>query len=136
MRFFDGAAVDAALGYPGLVDILEAAFVKGAIAPPRHHHGIALDGRPEATLLLMPAWEAQPAGSAFAGRFMGVKTVTIFPDNDARANRPCLRPTFFCRPRRGRCWPSWMLPASPLGVRRRHRRWRAAACPGRTARGC
>ena len=84
MRFFDGAAVDAALGYPGLVDILEAAFIKGAIAPPRHHHGVALDGRPEATLLLMPAWEAQPAGSAFAGRFMGVKTVTIFPDNDAR----------------------------------------------------
>ena len=84
MRFFDGAAVDAALSYPGLVDILEAAFIKGAIAPPRHHHGVALYGRPEATLLLMPAWEAQPAGSAFAGRFMGVKAVTIFPDNDAR----------------------------------------------------
>jgi len=84
MRFFDGAAVDAALNYPGLVDILEAAFIKGAIAPPRHHHSVALDGRPEATLLLMPAWQAQTAGSAFAGRFMGVKTVTVFPDNDTR----------------------------------------------------
>lgn len=84
MRFLDGTAVDAALSYPALVDILKAAFVKGAIAPPRHHHGVALDGRPEATLLLMPAWEAQAAGSALAGRFMGVKTVTVFPDNDTR----------------------------------------------------
>ena len=74
MRFFDGAAVDAALGYPGLVDILEAAFIKGAIAPPRHHHGVALDGRPEATLLLMPAWEAQAGRLGFAGRFMGVRS--------------------------------------------------------------
>lgn len=84
MRFFDAAAVDAALSYPGLVDILEAAFIKGAIAPPRHHHGVALDGRPEATLLLMPAWQARTAGSAFAGRFMGVKAVTVFPDNDTQ----------------------------------------------------
>jgi hypothetical protein len=46
MRFFDGAAVDAALSYPALIDILEAAFVKGAISPLRHHHAISLDGRP------------------------------------------------------------------------------------------
>ena len=84
MRFFDGAAVDAALSYPGLVDILEAAFITGAIAPPRHHHGVTLDGRPEATLLLMPAWQVQQAGSPSAGRFMGVKAVTVFPDNDTR----------------------------------------------------
>src|SRR5262247_4604120 len=84
MRTFDGDAVDAALAYPALVDILAAAFAKGAIAPPRHHHGIALDGRPEATLLLMPAWEARTAGSGFAGRYMGVKSVTVFPDNDTR----------------------------------------------------
>ena len=38
MRFFDGAAVDGALSYPALVDILRAAFRQGAIAPLRHHH--------------------------------------------------------------------------------------------------
>ena len=85
MRFFDGAAVDAALAYPGLVDVLQAAFEQGAIAPLRHHHAIALAGRPEATLLLMPAWEAEASGSPFAGRHLGVKTVTVFPDNAARA---------------------------------------------------
>ena len=76
--------MDGALSYPGLVDILEAAFVKGAISPPRHHHRVALEGRPEATLLLMPAWQASAVGSDFAGRYMGVKTVTVFPDNDTR----------------------------------------------------
>ena len=50
----------------------------------RHHHAIALDGRPEATLLLMPAWEASAPGAATAGRYLGVKTVTVFPDNAAR----------------------------------------------------
>ena len=85
MRFFDGAAVDAALAYPGLVDVLQAAFKQGAIAPLRHHHAIVLAGRPEATLLLMPAWEAEASGSPFAGRHLGVKTVTVFPDNAARA---------------------------------------------------
>ena len=84
MRFFDGAAVDGRLTYPGLVDILEAAFRKGAIAPLRHHHAIALDGRPEATLLLMPAWEASAPGGQSAGRYLGVKAVTVFPDNAAR----------------------------------------------------
>ncbi len=85
MRFFDGAAVDAALAYPGLVDVLQEAFRQGAISPLRHHHAIALDGRPEATLLLMPAWEAKAPGSQLAGRHMGVKTVTVFPDNAARS---------------------------------------------------
>ena len=84
MRFFDGAAVDRALSYAGLVDILQAAFKQGAIAPLRHHHAIALAGRPEATLLLMPAWEADALGAATAGRHLGVKTVTVFPDNAAR----------------------------------------------------
>jgi ornithine cyclodeaminase len=84
MRTFDAAAVDAALSYPALIDTLEAAFAKGAIAPPRHHHAIALDGRPEATLLLMPAWEARAPGSAFAGRYMGLKAVTVYPDNALR----------------------------------------------------
>jgi ornithine cyclodeaminase len=84
MRIFDGAAVDRALSYPALIDTLQAAFAKGALAPPRHHHAVALDGRPEATLLLMPAWEAREPGSGFAGRYMGLKSVTVYPDNATR----------------------------------------------------
>jgi ornithine cyclodeaminase len=84
MRIFDGATVDSALSYPALIDTLETAFAAGAIAPPRHHHDIALDGRPEATLLLMPAWQARAPGSAFAGRYIGLKAVTVYPDNATR----------------------------------------------------
>ena len=84
MRDFNAADVDAALSYPGLVDTLAAAFTRGAIAPLRHHHAVALQGRPEATLLLMPAWEARAPGSQDAGRYMGVKSVTVFPDNATR----------------------------------------------------
>jgi ornithine cyclodeaminase len=90
MRFFDGAAVDAALSYPALVDTLQAAFAKGAIAPPRHHHAIRLDGRPEATLLIMPAWDARAPGAPFAGRYLGLKAVTVYPDNAAAHGQPAV----------------------------------------------
>ena len=93
MRYFDAAAVDAALGYPRLVDTLAAAFAQGAIAPPRQHHAVALEGRPEATLLLMPAWEVREPGSGFAGRYMGVKSITVFPDNDSRG-KPAVLGTY------------------------------------------
>jgi ornithine cyclodeaminase len=93
MRFFEAAAVDGRLGYPGLIDVLEAAFRKGAIAPLRHHHAIALDGRPEATLLLMPAWETSAPGGQTAGRYLGVKSVTVFPDN-AALGKPAVLGTY------------------------------------------
>ena len=93
MRFFDGVAVDAALSYPALIDILDAAFAKGAIAPLRHHHPIALADRPEAMLLLMPAWEASTPGADTAGRYIGVKSVTVFSDNATR-NKPAVYGTY------------------------------------------
>lgn len=93
MRYFSAADIDAALSYPALVDTLAAAFSKGALAPPRHHHSVALAGRPEATWLLMPAWEARGPGAPEAGRYMGVKSVTVFSDNDARG-KPAVLGTY------------------------------------------
>jgi ornithine cyclodeaminase/alanine dehydrogenase-like protein (mu-crystallin family) len=81
MRIFDAKAVEASLAYPELVDVLAGAFMAGAVAPPRHHHTVKLNGRPDATLLLMPAWEARSPGIDIAGRHLGIKTVTVFPDN-------------------------------------------------------
>jgi ornithine cyclodeaminase len=81
MRYFDAEEVEALLAYPELVDVLAQAFKAGAVAPPRHHHEMKLYGRPEATLLLMPAWEARSPGLDIAGRHLGIKTVTVFPDN-------------------------------------------------------
>ena len=72
-RLIGAAEVDAALDYPALIEALRAAFREPIEAPPRHHHTIRREGRPDATLLLMPAW--QPRGP------LGVKVVTVFPDN-------------------------------------------------------
>lgn len=72
MRLIAAEAVAAALDDPTLIERLAAAFRGGATVPPRHHHAIAESG---ATLLLMPAWD---------GRYLGVKSVTVFPGNAAR----------------------------------------------------
>ena len=84
MQFIDAAAVSARLSYPALVDVLEQAFRVGAIAPLRHHHEIHLAGRPDATLLLMPAWSASAPGAETAGPYAGIKLITVFPDNAQR----------------------------------------------------
>ncbi len=93
MRFIDADTIEARLSYPALVDVLERAFRDGVIAPPRHHHAIPLgDGRPEATWLLMPAITARAdaAGAVIAGPYMGMKSVTVFPDNGARVGKPAI----------------------------------------------
>lgn len=63
----------ASLTFARLIPALRAAFVAGAEVPLRHRHGIA---DANGTLLLMPAWRG---GSA-----MGVKIVTVYPDNGQR----------------------------------------------------
>jgi ornithine cyclodeaminase len=80
MRIVTADEIEATLGYPMLIDVLESAFRTGAIAPARHHHTIELAGRPGATLLLMPAWASSAPGAATAGRYIGIKSVTVFPD--------------------------------------------------------
>ena len=89
MQFIDAETVEARLSFPKLVDILETAFRNGAIAPPRHHHVVPLDGRPEAMWLLMPAISAKAPGASVAGPYMGMKSVTVFPDNATR-NKPAI----------------------------------------------
>jgi ornithine cyclodeaminase/alanine dehydrogenase-like protein (mu-crystallin family) len=90
MRFIDADAVERALSYPKLIDVLEVAFRNGAIAPPRHHHTVPLAGRPEAFWLLMPAITAASPGATTAGPYMGMKSVTCFPDNGPRNNKPAV----------------------------------------------
>jgi alanine dehydrogenase len=66
------------LDTPSLVAALRAAFREGCELPARHRHVIAgAEGGAAGTLLLMPAWQA--------GGHLGVKIVTVFPDNAARS---------------------------------------------------
>lgn len=76
MRLLDAEAVRAALPWPALVDALREMFRDGCAAPLRHAHAIPQPDGPEATLLLMPAWQEQGAV-----RFSGVKIVHVVPGN-------------------------------------------------------
>ncbi|OZI21462.1 ornithine cyclodeaminase [Bordetella genomosp. 9] len=95
MKFFDPASTADRLSFPALIPALAKMFEEGCVVPRRHTHFIG--DRPEApdTLLLMPAWQE--------GRYLGVKQVTIYPENakqgapglyssytlsDARTGRP------------------------------------------------
>jgi alanine dehydrogenase len=76
MRTISADEVHAALDFPALIDALAAMFAGGCEVPLRHHHSVSVPGAPDATLLLMPAW--QP------GHALGVKLVTVFPGNAAK----------------------------------------------------
>jgi alanine dehydrogenase len=75
--FVTAATLNAKLDYPSLIAALKTAFAADWSVPVRHHHGVAIPGEPEQTLLLMPAWEG--------GKSVGVKLVTITPGNGARS---------------------------------------------------
>ena len=73
MRVISAAEVEAALDDESLVERLRLAFRRDIEVPVRHHHTVEGGAGADATLLLMPAWQA--------GRHIGVKLVTVFPTN-------------------------------------------------------
>ena len=83
MLTISAAEVDRALTFPGLVATLRSAFRDGAVQPVRHHHGIERPDGAASTLLLMPAWTDLNAAGTSAGGHIGVKIVTVSPDNNA-----------------------------------------------------
>lgn len=77
MRLITSATLEELLDFPALIDRLDDAFRLGATVPVRHHHGVPVPGGNDGMLLLMPAWRA--------GDRIGIKIVTVFPDNAQRA---------------------------------------------------
>lgn len=76
MQMFDQKAVARALPYEKLIDALDNAFGSSVTVPQRSHHTIERSAGVDATLLLMPAWRD--------GGAVGVKVVSVFPDNATR----------------------------------------------------
>jgi ornithine cyclodeaminase len=86
--------VDRALTFPGLVETLRAAFKAGAIQPVRHHHTVERpSGGAASTLLLMPAWTDFAAAGMSGEGYIGVKIVTVSPDNNA-IGKPAVMGTY------------------------------------------
>jgi ornithine cyclodeaminase len=76
LRNFSGDDVHAALDYLSLIEALRAAFRQGGEAMPvRQAYDVGF-GVAAAHLLTMPAWQR--------GKTLGVKLVTVFPQNAAR----------------------------------------------------
>ncbi len=73
MRFYDAAAIRAALPFDRLIPALRQAFIAGCTAPPRHAHELVSPGGGSLTSLIMPAW--------IEGRCYGVKVINIAPAN-------------------------------------------------------
>ncbi len=85
MKIFDYAATGARLPYPALIDAVRAIFIDGCTVPRRHIHAIDSDDA-AATLLVMPAWQKN--------KFMGIKHVTIYPDNGKKHGLAGLHSTY------------------------------------------
>jgi alanine dehydrogenase len=79
MLQLDSPALAARLDRRTLIDALEAAFRAPSVVPERQHYEIqsAQPGQRPGTLLVMPAWRV--------GASLGIKLVTIFPDNALRS---------------------------------------------------
>ncbi len=108
MRILGYSEVVAALDFPPLVEALRQMFRAGAEAPTRHHHTVPVPGSADATLLLMPAWQA--------GRNLGVKVATIFPGNAERGEPSLLGIYLLLDGETGR--PLALLDAPALTARR------------------
>jgi alanine dehydrogenase len=77
MLYLDAEAVAARLERLPLIDALERAFRRECQVPGRLHYSVGDADHRTDTLLIMPAWRA--------GACIGVKLVTAFPSNSARA---------------------------------------------------
>ena len=79
MHHFDRDTTRLALPFDRLIPALRDLFVTGCEVPLRHTHNLPGTGGADGmvnTVLIMPAWQPD--------KFMGVKTVNIFPGNSAR----------------------------------------------------
>jgi alanine dehydrogenase len=87
MLQLDASALAACLDREALIDALDTAFRGSAMVPPRQQYAIPPmeGGARGGTLLVMPAWRA--------GASLGIKLVTVYPDN-ARHALPAVAATY------------------------------------------
>jgi ornithine cyclodeaminase/alanine dehydrogenase-like protein (mu-crystallin family) len=81
MKLIPPAEVDSLLNWPDMIDAIDLAFRQGMIQPVRHHHTVDRPDGAASTLLLMPAWSDFDALGDSSKGYMGVKIVTVSPDN-------------------------------------------------------
>jgi ornithine cyclodeaminase len=83
MQMISADDIDRCLNFPDLVEALRQAFRAGAVQPTRHHHPVERPDGAATTLLLMPAWTDFASAGGSSGGYIGVKIVTVSPDNNS-----------------------------------------------------
>ena len=76
MKFFNAPETRNALPFDRLLEALRRLFIEGCEVPLRHTHLLTAPDGSQGTVLIMPAWRAD--------RYLGIKTVNIFPGNSAQ----------------------------------------------------
>ncbi len=76
MRIISASDLEEALDYPSLVERLRGLLRAAAASPLRQHYDLPDVGEGPATLLIMPGWLDR--------RFIGVKVVSVVPENASR----------------------------------------------------
>jgi len=74
--FLSAEEIKRLLPLDDLIEALRGGFISGCEVPLRHHHTMNIPGEPDATLLLMPAWNGTELG--------GIKLVNVNPGNADR----------------------------------------------------
>jgi ornithine cyclodeaminase/alanine dehydrogenase-like protein (mu-crystallin family) len=89
MDFIQAADIEKLVDYPSMISAMEHAFKSGIVTPVRHHHSIDKPNASPITLLLMPAWTDFTGLKDSGSGSIGVKIVTVAPDNGA-LSRPSI----------------------------------------------
>ena len=84
MLYLDAEAIAARLGRKPLIDALDRAFRSEFQVPARQSYAVG-DSADAAALVIMPAWQANAS--------IGVKVVTVFPNNSVRGE-PAVHATY------------------------------------------
>ena len=89
MNHIDAVDIERLVDYPSMIDAIEKAFLSGIVTPIRHHHAVDRPAGSRTTLLLMPAWTDFSQLKDGVGGYIGVKIVTVSPDNGT-LNKPAI----------------------------------------------
>ncbi|AXS39069.1 ornithine cyclodeaminase family protein [Breoghania sp. L-A4] len=81
MRVVTAPQINGILTFRDLVETLRSAFRSDIETPVRHHHTIERTNGSDAALLLMPAWNDFTKQAHSDRGYIGVKVVSVFPDN-------------------------------------------------------
>lgn len=81
LRYIPSKEVNDVLNFKDLIDCLRHAFCSKIVFPIRHHHSIDHGPDGNSTLLIMPAWSDSSVPVNSNENNIGIKLVTVFPNN-------------------------------------------------------